>query len=1093
MDGESDPVIWFKHHTVAADFDLGSTYRVTRVEVDAYRGMLSRSRLRTLQLHIDNGAGHVLMGKMQDLAGANYYLKWYGYTNWDENGEVDVPADIPPLATVSEKPVTFSFENVNEECYRLRLTLSDGYQPGWHFGITEVRIYGTPVTAQVASKAASPEEQAGALKPYSVPDTGGSLMFQEGNFDADAEQELLLANKYVTMVIEPSLGGVIGSFVYRGVEFTQPKNPKAPGGGGGFLSDHVIGQSVEGDWFNAPYDYKVIENTPERISIKLSATGESGSLQYLTFNKIITIWKDRSSVRVDYDIALDEKATTPMPFTFWFHNYAGTREDREKSQAINFYVPEREGIRKLDWSAETRSDVWFNNPTRGWTALADTTRNVGLVFNSDYRYLTDLHSWGLQDPGGLPTLEWYLSEVSVPHGGSFKTTFTLTPFGDFGEISGASSTMVGTINYEKKGTDTKAKVSATLVAARKTQDVATLRYRVLPLGPWQQLLTKNVSLDVDKPLSLSTDFQPKTIGTHVFSLIVEQDGEELVDLEEPVSIGKPRGDYVLRSKVKRIGTINQQVNLQYISMDYETPHVKWARPYLGGKTKALVLLDGRYQREVIELAQRMDLEFDSTYLFPSDVGEAVTDYRGKVTPHNLEFGLNRLLGENADWEVLVMAGHMFRYFTDKQRKHIDQRVNAGAGLVVVQPDATDPLSALSPLQNKGEMLVGIYQENPQHWVKEKDHFITNGIPWPAMPATDVYEYKVGEGADLLATAEGFPLVAVKEVGEGRVVAFGYRAGDLRISESSLGNYSGLTPFMTGEGGTPYIPTTSFDYHEYQFALLAKAILWAAQKEPPLLVDEIKATPDMVKLNVNNQGTSQKVHLDLTIVDQFGNLLARTPVKVQQIAAGKSTVEIPVSVSLRNGVNLFDISIKDEKGRVINWASVSLDVAHPVRMAEVTDNWARARAAKKPVPVYNLGDTIDLEIKLEGEIGAGISLLVRSLDGFDRVTFENSMAVTSNNLNVPIPIEKPLNTMLAMQVELSGDGTILATHEIRRSVALPLAPKPHMGEPTLLGWNVTASYGLNAYLFPHFVKILHGMGFNAGFIIGGDGPPRYREA
>ena len=137
-DGESDPVLWFDHHSVAADFDLGSTYRVTRVEVDAYRGMLSRSRLRTLQLHIDNGAGHVLMGKMQDLAGANYYLKWYGYANWDENGAVDVPANIPPLATVSEKPVTFGFENVNEECYRLRLTLSDGYQPGWHFGITEV-------------------------------------------------------------------------------------------------------------------------------------------------------------------------------------------------------------------------------------------------------------------------------------------------------------------------------------------------------------------------------------------------------------------------------------------------------------------------------------------------------------------------------------------------------------------------------------------------------------------------------------------------------------------------------------------------------------------------------------------------------------------------------------------------------------------------------------------------------------------------------------------------------------------------------------------------------------------------------------------
>ena len=59
-----------------------------------------------------------------------------------------------------------------------------------------------------------------------------------------------------------------------------------------------------------------------------------------------------------------------------------------------------------------------------------------------------------------------------------------------------------------------------------------------------------------------------------------------------------------------------------LSMEFVTPHTKWAQPYAGGKTRVLVFIDsgsgGRYEfgtlpREIIELKQRFDLDAAAVY------------------------------------------------------------------------------------------------------------------------------------------------------------------------------------------------------------------------------------------------------------------------------------------------------------------------------------------------------------------------------------------------------------------------------------------------------------------------------------------------
>src|SRR4030042_5335788 len=46
-----------------------------------------------------------------------------------------------------------------------------------------------------------------------------------------------------------------------------------------------------------------------------------------------------------------------------------------------------------------------------------------------------------------------------------------------------------------------------------------------------------------------------------------------------------------------------------VSEEYVSPHIPWAKPYAGGKVRALFIVPRYAVREVIELAERMDLDY----------------------------------------------------------------------------------------------------------------------------------------------------------------------------------------------------------------------------------------------------------------------------------------------------------------------------------------------------------------------------------------------------------------------------------------------------------------------------------------------------
>ena len=48
-----------------------------------------------------------------------------------------------------------------------------------------------------------------------------------------------------------------------------------------------------------------------------------------------------------------------------------------------------------------------------------------------------------------------------------------------------------------------------------------------------------------------------------------------------------------------------------ITTEVVTPHIRWAKPLPGGPVRTLVVAPRWMQRETVELAQRLDLDFDT--------------------------------------------------------------------------------------------------------------------------------------------------------------------------------------------------------------------------------------------------------------------------------------------------------------------------------------------------------------------------------------------------------------------------------------------------------------------------------------------------
>lgn len=275
---------------------------------------------------------------------------------------------------------------------------------------------------------------------------------------------------------------------------------------------------------------------------------------------------------------------------------------------------------------------------------------------------------------------------------------------------------------------------------------------------------------------------------------------------------------------------SQRLETPY-SLEVETPHVKWARPLEGGAIKLLAVPSVSEGRTVIELAQRLSLDLTTVSIDPAwDINKWTMsfgrDYGARAERGNLRLIYSYLEQELTSTKqfdaILLPLNHGWKQLTEASRKAIAERVAAGCGLVMVRPFSSplSPLELQTPAADGEDELedprdAGRMEKSP--WRRAGDHYITRAIPLETFPFQFIEHHpaRLRGGAQALIESEsGTPVLAVRAEGRGRVVGFGYRSG-------------GVSWHMPMEARHHAVDV----YWEYFYALLCRALIYAARREP----------------------------------------------------------------------------------------------------------------------------------------------------------------------------------------------------------------------------------------------------------------------
>lgn len=425
------------------------------------------------------------------------------------------------------------------------------------------------------------------------------------------------------------------------------------------------------------------------------------------------------------------------------------------------------------------------------------------------------------------------------------------------------------------------------------------------------------------------------------------------------------------------------------STEVATPHVPWATKLTGGPVKGFFIPSIQYGRDMVELMQRVSLAPTTVSIDRSwDINcWGIGDYydhvnRGDRDDFRIVYSyVEKDLAGPAPFEVLVIPGlNGWSRMTRPARDAVLRRVREGAGLVLLHPflgdvkghpfkgDEPEPdarLWELSPLVGVPDDTLNErgYPEVNQDavvkgkWEAARPHFITEGLPLELLPEGNgggsFYKYR--PAGDVIIKSGDHPVAAVKSYGKGRVVAFAY------LEE-------GFTP----QSFNPFETKTYWDYWEYQYSLLSRAIIWAAGRDAGIRINSLAADGASVRAELASDA-ARRVEIEVTGKSEFGQRLGSRKV-TKELTAGRNTLDLAPADAPGGGRQVYDIIVRDARdGATLNWGSA---VRHAPKPAMVT-------LAKPAVDVYRRGETLSAVVRAAGGLG-GLKMRLKVSDDLGRL-------------------------------------------------------------------------------------------------------------
>src|SRR6266545_3517720 len=245
------------------------------------------------------------------------------------------------------------------------------------------------------------------------------------------------------------------------------------------------------------------------------------------------------------------------------------------------------------------------------------------------------------------------------------------------------------------------------------------------------------------------------------------------------------------------------------------------------------------------------------------------------------------------------------------------------------------------------------------WRAKSDHYITRGVPLDAFPWGQISVAAAqSSGETLLETSQGAPVLAVRELGKGRIVAFAYRERGMIPEIANV--------FETG---------LHYPYQEYLWSIVARAVVWAAKREPQAAIQKLEWADGRVI------ATIKKAPAGSILTAAIRNTFGETEAEVS--AAATDVVSLAIPKPLTGGRHFADVRLI-AAGRALDWATTAFEQEAKATISSLALDTDQVK----------LGESVSARLRVKAAQPLDCVIIARLFDNYDRLIDERRIPMTA---------------------------------------------------------------------------------------------------
>lgn len=263
------------------------------------------------------------------------------------------------------------------------------------------------------------------------------------------QDHYLLENAFVRLRVIPSHGGMVDSFVVKST------GRELLGEGMTMLIDHFWQQRWPGEFMNAPYEARVITDTPEAVTLEVSrvSQGEGPNVTQAGIRIRRRMTLRANSPQLLIEVAMENTSPTGRMAGYWFQSQLYANGAKDEKQC--YFAPTIRGVSMGSYESQGDQitvdengspDGFTRNPQQGWLATLGAESHNGLACVMRFDELLFLYTCF-----PASTMEWQYKSAAIPSGKIWKTDFVIYPLEKLPRVDYASRRLVAAVEPSDAG------------------------------------------------------------------------------------------------------------------------------------------------------------------------------------------------------------------------------------------------------------------------------------------------------------------------------------------------------------------------------------------------------------------------------------------------------------------------------------------------------------------------------------------------------------------------------------------------------------------------------------------------------------------